>query len=66
MRNDNERTAKKKVNRLYRMTVLMHIIIVNFLCHSMCLIYTNYCIVYDISLYLGRTHAEETSVCLID
>ena len=48
---ENERTAKKKVDRLYRLTVLMHLIIVKYLCHSMCL--TNCYIVYDISLYLG-------------
>ena len=28
MRKENERTAKKKVDRLYRMTFLMYIIIV--------------------------------------
>ena len=48
---ENERTAKKKVDRLYRLTVLMHLIIVKYLYHSMCL--TNCYIVYDISLYLG-------------
>ena len=59
----NERTAKKKVDRLYRLTVLMHLIIVKYLCHSMCL--TNCYIVYDISLYLGRPPTEEKS-CMSD